>query len=894
MRHKNIEHILDIMTKSQSLFIKEFNILRTRLCIEIEQSSSNSNYLKLLIEPCQELEESEWPKDVPEKLPRIIYLIRVISLHSEYYNNKENTERLFMYLSNEIINYCKSKIDIRKILSGKPRFGIRICDMSIDCCLAYKQIFKRIVEKFAIIAFSRTWLFDDAKIFSRINIFIQRLYDIMEICESIIVFGRIDETGSIAPLKFGCHNAKEFMKICDDIQKRFDAALLDIKNNSGKILDVNSSAWYEKISSFKKVIRALEGNVESLLVHSFINIDNVEEALDILTATYNFSKRKTLQPEYHRKVEEMWEMFGNELIETNKEITRSENIHLACLPKNAGKSLMLHIRMKKIERLKDMLTNAHYLPKVWCQEEKLKMFKSTATNIANRIERYQNTWCSTMSPQPNSYLTRFLINRSPTHGGLLECNIDRNFIPLMAEAKYFELIEQPIPAYLTQVYAKSVKLVNLTNKVMNLVLMHNKILWSLSDKERLLFKEHIMMMDRKVSIGLFRLTYLDEMTEVFIKESLLHLEELQDFVDIYKIINSVIVRLVEDVANSSMLNINVRTLGSLERFKRRMKESRNLSVRSIGENYRRIIEYIIVIYDGFETHLNTSEMAERWTKYVRKIDGLAEYAMLSASRNTLLGIYDLLNGRNNMKPDPIIAVEITLKNRGIVFEPSLEDVVEIVKFIHFDLIKSVKVFPRLLEKFNLPLCDIRPYYQVITEDPECQEIYYQINSGLETILEKVNDYIETWLLFRIVWEIEIDEFMAKFEEQGLDLKEFESSMMKYYDVANQVMMQDTTVVVSFLTLDCTKLKANVLEFIELWKKGYKQTLCMTMIKKLQKLDVALTSRIKELSEQPTNAAELDKIVKLHDLSVKQIPNREAEMEDIRNYQKFLGNFLIFN
>lgn len=264
---------------------------------------------------------------------------------------------------------------------------------------------------------------------------------------------------------------------------------------------------------------------------------------------------------------------------------------------------------------------------------------------------------------------------------------------------------------------------------MNLVLMHNKILWSLSDKERLLFKEHIMQMDRKVSLGLFRLTYLDEMTDVFIKESLSHLEELQDFVDIYKIINSVIARLIEDIANSSLQNIVVKSLGALEKFRRRLKESRNSSVRAIGDNYRRIIEYIIVIYDGFENHLNTTEMAERWTKYIRKIDGLAEYAILSASRNTLIGIYELLNGRNNMKPDPIIGVEIKLQERKIVFQPSLEEVVETVKYIHYDLIKSVKIFPRLLDKFQLPLSDVKQFYEVITEDGECREIYHQITLG---------------------------------------------------------------------------------------------------------------------------------------------------------------------
>lgn len=889
MKHPNVQHITEVLTKSQSLFIKEFLVLSEKLQIEIEQASSNSSFLKLLIAPCQELEESEWPKDVPPKLPKIIYLIRVISIHSDYYDNKENTERLFMYLSNEIISYCISKIDIRKILNGQPRFGIQICDMSIDCCLAYKEIFKRIVEQFSIEDFRRSWMLDEIKVFSRINIFIQRLYDIIEICESIIVFGRIDETGSIAPLKFGCHNGQEFLKICEDIQMKFEAALQVIKSSSLKILDVNNSSWYEKISSFKAIIRTLEGCVQSLLVHTFLNIDNVEEALDILTAMYNFSKRKSLESEFVRKVEEMWNMFGHELIETNTNISKLENMHISCLPKFSGKSTMIHIKMKRITRIKDLLTAAHYLPKVWCMEEILTMYSSTTDNIMKRIEGYHTYWTSQISQQPNVYLTRFLINRSPTHGGLLECNIDRKIIPVMQEIKYFDYLEMPNSAVLVQINTKQSRYVNLFNKVVNVVLLHNKILCALSDKERLLFKEHIMQMDRKISPGMFRLTYLDEMTDNFINECLMHLEELQDFVNIYKIINKAIVKLFEDISNNSLQSISVKTMGSLSKFVRKLKESRNQSVRSIGVSYKKVIDYIICIYDGFESHLNTSEMAERWANYIKKIDGLAEYGIISASRNTLIGIYELLNGRNNMKPDPIIAIEIKLDARKIEFEPELQQVVNTIKYIYHDLSKSIKIFPRLVEKFELPnRNDSQDFYEIVNDDIECREAYFQINSVIEQFLEKVNDYIETWLLFRIVWEIDIDKFMQKYEERGLDLIEFENSMMKYYDVSNQVLMQDTSVVISFVTFDCTKLKKSVLEYIESWKKGYKQTLCMTMIKKLEIFNDKLTSRVKLLSEQPTSGAELDALVKLHDQSTMEYREREEEMDEIRKYHKYLG------
>lgn len=888
--HKNIEHILNILQMSQSLFINKFKTLRDELNKEIQRSRSNARYLMLLVEPCMELEASEYPRDVPPKLPKIIYLIRVISLNSDYYKNKKNTERLFAYLSNEIINYCKSKVDIPKILSGHPRFGIKICDMSIDCCLAYKQIFRRVLEQLQFEDFRKTWLFDHSKIFNQIDIFIQRLTDIMEICETIIVFGRCDETVTIPTLTFGCSNAKEFTTTCRDMEKKFEGGLKDIKASSAMILNVHNKDWYQVMSAFKKLIRSLEEVVQNLLVNVFININNVEEALDVLTTMHNFSKRKSLQTEYVHKVEEMWLMFESEVISANMGITRMDKEYMGCLPQFAGKSLVLSIKMKKCERLKDLMINAHYLPKVPAAEAKLKMFDRSMQNIRNKIEEYNNEWSSQINPAPLTYLTRFLINRSPTHGGLLECNIDRNILPLFEEAKYFDLMEIPLPSTLIQTYPKAKKIVNIFNKVVNVILLHNRILCALSDKERLLFKEHIKSMDRKLSPGMFRLTYSDELTADYISDCLKTLEELQHFVDIYKVINMVNVRLFEEISNGSILSINLKTIGTLEQFRRKFKESRNASVTKIGELYKKVIEYIVVIYQGFD-NLLTNDIAEKWMNYIRKMDALAEYAILNCTKNTLLGVFNLLNGKNDMSPDPIIAVDITLHDRRISFEPSLEEVTKTLNHIHRDIAKSVSIFPRLNAKFELPSTpDIRKFLTVVDDDNECQSYLIRIREVIEENLEKTSDYVDTWNLFRNIWDIDIDRFMLEFQEKGLELNEFESSMQKYFDVANQVMMQDTTVTISYLTFNCSKLKELVLEYIASWKKNYKQTLCVATLKKIESHNVLLTSRISKLNEQPNSYSELQEALQLHEKSMQELKQREAEMAVITDFYNYLGEF----
>lgn len=861
--------------------------LRDELNKEIERSKSNFRYLKLLVEPCMELESSEYPRDVPAKLPNIIYLIRVISLNSEYYKNKKNTERLFSYLSNEIINYCKSKVDIPKILSGQPRFGIKICDMSIDCCIAYKLIFKRVLEHLQTEDFRKTWVFDESKIFNQIDIFIQRLNDIMEICETIIVFGRTDETVVIPPLSFGCYNAKEYTMTCHDMEKKFETALSAIKTSCSMILNVHDKDWYRVMSTFKKLIRSLEEVVQNLLVNVFININNVEEALDVLTTLHNFSKRKSLQGEYVHKVEEMWNMFEMEVLAANKDITRLSKEHMGCLPQFSGKSMILNIKMKKCERLKDLLVNAHYLPKVPAAEEKLKMYEQTMDNIRKKIEDYNNEWSSQISTQPINYLTRFLINRSPTHGGLLECNIDRNIMPIFEEAKYFDFIEIPLPAVLLQTYPKAKRIINVFNKVANVVLLHNRILSSLSDKERLLFKEHIKTMDKKLAPGLFRLNYNEEMTDAYITECLSTLNELQHFVDIYKIINMVNVRSFEEIANGLLLNINIKSIGTLDQFKNKFKESRNSSVLKIGLTYKKVIEYIILVYGGFESQLS-NDVTEKWMNYIHKIDALAQYSILNCAKNTLVGVFNLLNGKNNMKPEPIISLDITLIDRKVEFEPSLESVAKALNTIYRDMIKSISIFPRLSDKFELPAAPgIKKFSEIINKDEECQIYLLQINQVIEENFEKTSDYISSWYHFRSIWDIDIDRFMAKFQEKGLDLKEFESSMMKYYDVAGQVLMQDNSVTISYVTYNCSKLKECVLDYIAGWKKSYKQTLCSATLKKLEKHNATLTARITTLSEQPTSYEELEAALQLHEQSVKELKDREADMEDIREFYSFL-------
>jgi len=52
------------------------------------QAQSNLKFLLVLKDPCHELADAH-PKDIPPMLPKILNLIRMIWVNSEFYNTKE-------------------------------------------------------------------------------------------------------------------------------------------------------------------------------------------------------------------------------------------------------------------------------------------------------------------------------------------------------------------------------------------------------------------------------------------------------------------------------------------------------------------------------------------------------------------------------------------------------------------------------------------------------------------------------------------------------------------------------------------------------------------------------------------------------------------------------------
>lgn len=600
MEHVDYKHLVTILQISQSIFVKQLNDLYAEILAELERTNDSIDYLQLLVDPCRILSSLKNPADVPPRLKRIIHLIRVIWTEAKYFNTRELITGLFRCVSNQIIIFCQGKIDVPALLAGRPREGLKIANLTIDCCLAYRLIYDEAKRFHLTRGHAYGWDIDEAAVFNHVDAFVTRLEDFIEICSAMIVFGRIDETEDIPAPLFGGIRGKEFESTCRAVEQKFQRGLVEVQNVSNHILDVHKIEWYDDVAKYRLLIRELEEIVENLITNVFVSVSNVEEGLEALCSLYYFSKRPNLRHAYIRKTSEVWQQLCGEIENTNKQLLEQVSVKRAWLPKLAGRAFSLRLNLDRITRLCDLFTRAEWLPDNSNAVNVRTAYEEMHRNLTKNIKELYEQWLDANDTDVPAKMNRTLMCRSTTRPGELECNIDRTLLELCEEARYFEMLGFGIPSHILQVYSKYGVLRLVLETVLCVVLDYNKILSALSKEERVLFKALIANCERRVAPGLFKLTWANDQIDAYTADCMKQTTQLQDFVDVYKKANDSVVLSCERICDTPLIRISVQSAVELDDLKEAVEVYRKASTAEVIKLYNGVVDMILVVYQGFE------------------------------------------------------------------------------------------------------------------------------------------------------------------------------------------------------------------------------------------------------------------------------------------------------
>jgi hypothetical protein len=290
--------------------------------------------------------------------------------------------------------------------------------------------------------------------------------------------------------------------------------------------------------------------------------------------------------------------------------------------------------------------------------------------------------------------------------GLLESNFDSKLLKVIIEVQYWTKIQSlgyiTIPHNVSKLLGKKEQLRQLRENVMLIVRDYNTIMHTISDKEKLLFKEHLDLLDRTIEPGIKRYNW-GAAADAFVyqcrRECLDNFKKVKMFQQNHHRINEEF----EKIQTTTLTQIQ-KKLYMLKEF---IKEQEDCLKQKESDF---IHSFSIIKVEMMNTYSLFIERGPRiqseWLQFISRLDHTLEKSLKQAVKNTLTDLSKHIRGDNKQELVPIFKVmtvlipDDTLPKWPVVHEPTHDEMLSSISRFIKKIIQVVRVVPRIEKIFR--------------------------------------------------------------------------------------------------------------------------------------------------------------------------------------------------
>ncbi|XP_017886409.1 dynein heavy chain 2, axonemal [Ceratina calcarata] len=884
LQNATVKRIADFLSASHSTYVRQFISLKDEIEDGVKEARSNIEYLRILVEPSAKLSECVEPSSIDRHLMSIIHLFRTIWLNSPYYNVQERIENLFKALSNQIIILCRNYIDFKEVFAGKARQSMEKLQECVTACVNYKSLYDNIAQAHNSLT-NVPWDLNRDNVFQYINIFIGRCQDMIEICQAMIDFARMDETTEVFKPMFSGTKGEERERVCQKIERLFHEALAEIRYNHQRILDVHYGAWHDDVFNFRTEMKDLEVIVENLVASVFVGMNNVQEGIEDLQGLYPYMNREKLKSLFDGKTAEIWKLFSEDIKRTKQEVLDERENYPSMTPYYAGRALNLRSKGARLQSAREVLERAIWMPYCPLSVEIFHQHDLLKRSIEDLVTDLHSRWVREVGDNPRAKLDRSLMRRSDSKEGFLECNIDAAILNLCREAAYWITLKFSIPVQVKIVYDKWENLHFVYESVLAVVIGYNKVVRALAMAERELFRELIQQLDRKINPGLSKLTWNTEYVDAYIEDCFN--QTLQEFVDVYKESIHQIVSICERICDTPMIKIKPNYTYRLNELQDELVKVRDETFELLLDYHRTVFQYVMVIYDGVKDVIRESLQA--WKVFLSRMDVLIGEAYKMCLIESMQAMYTALHGDGTTPPSPLILVHVELIDNKIKFVPDLANIAMETSVLFDNLLEPLKRVTRLINKFKFDI-PILPFWKTYEKDSELLDLQQKLNDEVNYCFVQVQNYLKSWEPFQEIWEMNREMYLQRYEKLKPTAATFDSDISRYTIIANNVQMQETVMTVHFLDVNADGLKGAIIEQCSVWQQKLIGVLLRQTQNMVNHVYHYIADNSKKITKEPTDLIGMQYLMQLFDKLINDVPRQEEEFPKIQEQYQTLEKY----
>ncbi|XP_037928394.1 dynein heavy chain 2, axonemal [Teleopsis dalmanni] len=880
--HTDVAGVIRILRQIHSVYVKQIDDLIQHCLREIAEAKLNIKFLSLMIKPCNRMEEARKLSEITQFIPDFINTVRFIWTNSKHYNRRDQITNIFRYFTNFIIKMCTKHLRIDYVLRGYSRTGIRLANLSCDIIFCYRWMYD-IMSKYHARRMPRFgWGLEMAMIFNHIDAFVERLNDVLDICEAMIVFGRYGEKEEMPKVQFGGTHGMMFEKTVKSVEVQFRKTLLNLRNDCRDvILNVHRNEWYAEVLVYRKTVQTYEETIQRLMSAVFQRIRNIEEGVEVLHALFYFSYRPDLRKLYLRQVTELWVMVMAEMDHTVTALMGRVKHHLSWIPYYALRAQYNIINIERLEWLKNLIWNSDWLPIVPETNMAQDKFEDIQLTFDSNKIQYFEDWSNEIENDDlDAKLNYTLIRRSELSDEMIECNMDDAILYCCEQAVHFEKMGFQSPFTVKPVLDKYSTIRFVYNSVVKVCIDYNTIVSYLSDKERELFRALIQACDRKISPGVLKLTWGGELSDAYVADCALHTSRLEESLITYKRSNREIATVCRLICDYPFFQIKDPPISSLDEFEFLVEDDNDDNMDIVIGYYKDLLDLVYAVFAEFENYI--SEMPTEWFDYVYIIDAMLAVGLVTSARNSLVNMHLMLTPEGNLEPTPIIQSFLDIRFGEKILDPSMEDIFELFERIFEQICTNLNSFPRVGEKMGAPPeCLNILFLDLYNEDQDALTVKIAILSELYNNSVAIENYMVYWDTYADLWEISESELTKIIESSEQTAEYYEEILLAYTAMAKEIAAAPKSTNVRVVLIELGPIKSSLLSLVEKWQ--------VVMVKLLQKRAAARLKGIyryihrngRRIRFQPRNLKEAKEATLFYNRLVEEIPQKESEFPHVR-------------
>ncbi|KEG12669.1 dynein heavy chain [Trypanosoma grayi] len=866
--------ILVILKKAESSYYAPFSQLMNELKEAATEARDNYRFLKP-IEPEFEAMCPSFSGHIEftqlatsGTFKRLFHYLYLLWTQSGFYNTSTRLVVLLREMCNDLIGMAAEHVNVEEFAKGfEKKDAITRLGETLAICGQFKASYFHYKSYVSTVA--RPWKFQNAAFFSRLDVFLERCHDLLDIMETAVLFDKMEN------IKVGGAESLLHTKEAEEIKTEFDEAHLKFFGVEYNLLDVDETRFDSDYSIFRAKIRELERRLSAILVTTVDDAKAISEVFKAVDTFDGFTDRAAVQQEWSKKQKAVLDCFHQDLLTAQEAFYQGDS---AGFYPNIPPLAAAVVRCNALlDRINESHTRVSELsPAVLESEsgkETMELYEKLKGNLEETIRQKYEAWCADVGSISVEKLKLPLLEMG--RGNNLKVNFDPALVKTLREVYYLEVMNSfdtrdrqklDVPTDVQAVFEKRETYRSQTMKLDYVCSTYNNFMSSLrQEDERPLIQAELDAFEHTITQGMTEVRWHDgNEVDSFIEVALQKVNAIDRVVTTFHAnVQHMVDSLEEYRKNDKLLPLN-RTEGAKTMTEHELKKCleehsknrhRDIAVR--GKHIHKLLEESFEAVNRLkdsEGSPRITEDSEAWEKYVRYVDGVVKKAISDAV------IYSLTCIRNQVDAEwitenegiPLVEVRLCLTRPTADtqpcsrYEPYIQGVLEgdaSVRKLLSNAMLSIEAGADLID----PLVSGRNYTTEVGNNEEVKRLKGEIDVLLTQNFEACEEYRRNFDEFKHLWETDRKKAFTAFLEKdkiinrrtsyteedlskeapqtskeyfGVSLQEFNRAITDYERIGARINSAEERRIESFVSIDVKPLRAALRDICKKWKDMY--------------------------------------------------------------------------